>query len=53
MVVLPAPVWPTIAAVCPGSIVKETPFITHSTGIAASSAGVAAAMRAAVSASSL
>ena len=30
MVVLPAPVWPTMAAVSPGSTVKETPRRIHS-----------------------
>jgi hypothetical protein len=30
MVVLPAPVWPTMAAVSPGAMVKETPRRIHS-----------------------
>ena len=30
MVVLPAPVWPTMATVCPGSTRKETSRSTHS-----------------------
>jgi hypothetical protein len=44
MVVLPAPVWPTIAAVSLGSMVKETPRRTHSTPMASRSSGDASAM---------
>src|ERR1017187_5147251 len=42
MVVLPAPVWPTMAAVSPGEMVKETPRRIHSMSASGPSGLIAA-----------
>ena len=45
MVVLPAPVWPTMAAVSLGSMVKETPRRIHSMSVEGAELGVGGGRR--------